>query len=236
MTNTGNSEADGLDDAIICVGFWRRVVAALVDAGIGIALQPLWLFVHRYCFEKRTVLPAMALNAVVAAAFLYMVVRHGATPGKFAIRARIIDVSGRFLPWHRAVLRDAVGFLWSVAHYVHLHRVVNLAPPFSHVPGFRDLWRAEVQYGGHAYQLLSHVFIAFFVLDIFVILTNPRRRAIHDFMAGSYVVTKDSWEKAHEAGCGFELKGESILAFQSLAVVTGCTRGWRRQRIEAGRA
>ena len=202
MSNTGDPEADDLDDAMICVGFWRRVVAALVDAGIGIALQPLWLIVHRYCFEKRTVLPAMALNAIVATAFLYMVVRHGATPGKFAIGARIIDVSGRFLPWYRAVLRGAVGFVSSAAHYVHLHRVVNSAPPFSHVAGFKDLWRAEVQYGGHNYQLLSHVFSAFVVLDIFVILTNPRRRAIHDFMAGSYVVTKDSWERFTKRGSG----------------------------------
>ena len=101
------------------IGFWKRVLAALIDGLIGFALMPVSIPLMKFCFAHKTVLPELAFSIVWTVFWLWLVVRFGATPGKMVIKARIINGKGEFLNWDKAFLRMLFpGLLISINSHV----------------------------------------------------------------------------------------------------------------------
>jgi len=100
---------------------------------------------------------------------------YGQTLGKMACHVRVLDISERPLSMKQAVLRNIVDIiLLPVCLWIYLPLVIlgslDFSHPVSHSPLFTYL------YGGWVW------------LDGLTMLTNSKRRALHDFIAGSVVV------------------------------------------------
>jgi uncharacterized RDD family membrane protein YckC len=101
------------------VGFWRRLLAALIDLLIlFVVTTPILLAIHRRWFLDLAIEYILPAIAVVAFWRLY-----GATPGKMAVGAKIVDAkSGARPSTARLVLRYVaylvsalplfLGFIW----------------------------------------------------------------------------------------------------------------------------
>ena len=111
--------------------------------------------------------------------YLYNVLMHGKygqTIGKMATKVKVVDVSLAKLSMRQAFLRDSV--------YIALTTVAVIIG----IPGIID--------GGNSYQnpntvsvrILAYASLAWFVVELVTMLTNSKRRALHDFIAGSVVV------------------------------------------------
>ena len=61
----------------------------------------------------------------------------------------------------------------------------------SQINSFIEIGRAMNQYG-QPFTILAIILGLTVYVDVLAVLFNERKRAIHDFIAGSYVVTKDS--------------------------------------------
>ena len=174
------------------IGFWKRVLAALIDAIIGFALWPITIPLMRFNFAHKTIIPGVASSIVWTVFWMWLIVRFGATPGKMVIKARIINSNGEFLNWGKAFLRMLFpALLLSIKSYLQQWQCMNTAPAEISFNSFMEIGRAMNQYG-QPFTKLGTILVLTAYIDVLVILLNKRKRAIHDFVAGSYVVTKDS--------------------------------------------
>jgi uncharacterized RDD family membrane protein YckC len=165
--------------------FWRRFWAGMID---GLVFAPLsWIGPVVWA---STTQPAMLASWFVFHSFslvTYSIILHGLfgqTLGKRITGVTVLDVGGARLSMRQAVLRDSVYvllILYSVI--VDLPGVLSGVNPYVVNPeAFRlsDL--------GLASLLSLYASLLWFVLEMATMLSNRRRRAVHDFLAGSLVV------------------------------------------------
>lgn len=158
--------------------FWRRVGANLLD---GLILVPIASgALHIAQTSTDTVSQAAPALAGTVLFHLYSIVfhgRNGQTVGKMAARVRLLDLSGEKLTVAQAFTRDLVPLAFAVALFIVL---VNVDLPTS-LPD-----------GDYAHLLpgiaLLSIGLLWILAEIITMVTNRRRRAVHDLIAGSVVV------------------------------------------------
>jgi uncharacterized RDD family membrane protein YckC len=171
---------------------WREWVIALIDAIIGFALMPITIALMKFCFAHKTIIPRLAYSIVCTVFWMWLIVKYGATPGKMVIQARIINSNGEFLNWDKAFLRMVFpGLLMAINSYLRQWQVMNTAPTETSINSLLEIGRAMNQYG-QPFTIFARILGVTACVDVLAVLFNKRKRAIHDFIAGSYVVTKDS--------------------------------------------
>ncbi len=124
------------------------------------------------------------ISVAVSLAYpIYFIAKFGPTPGKMACGVKIVSLNDAPVSLQQAVLREILGVLSSVGSIL-----VQASNMFNG-------HRANRALGGY-HRLLWLGGIGFFLvfLEFVTMLTNGRRRAIHDFIAGT-VVVRDSEHK-----------------------------------------
>ncbi|MBD5779916.1 RDD family protein [Pelagicoccus sp. NFK12] len=153
--------------------FWPRFLSPFIDGAI---LWPVTSLLPVIIYD---VLPAayITVNVFVTLFFygysIYFHGNFGGTIGKLKCGIRVVDAkTERPIGMPQAFLRDAVPLLLSVALYVvaftqtgvsHFEESIYI----SWVPMVMGLW---------------------FLAEIVTMLTNDKRRALHDFIAGTVVI------------------------------------------------
>lgn len=170
-------------------GFWPRVLAYFVDAVVlSAVLAPLAfgkMFFHSWA-------PLSLVEGLVPAAYhIYCHGRWGMTPGKRAAGIRVARPDGAPLGWSRAWLRSSVelagGFLgggimayaWSsvpAAEFGETGVLFRGTLAARHIP----VW----------YWWAAAPIMVWTLSEPFVALANDRRRALHDFLAGTVVLKR----------------------------------------------
>lgn len=172
----------------VYAGFWRRLFAYFLDVLI---LLPLIAVVyvgqtHSRLFQIYWLLPGLAIGLWYE---VYLVVRYGGTPGKLILNMRIAMVDGSPVTPTAAFLRYVVLLVlsalasfalimaslrmtdeewFSLAYILRSNRMVELAPG----------WYYSV-------RVLTNIWIW---SEFVTMLFNEKRRAIHDFIAGTVVL------------------------------------------------
>lgn len=167
--------------------FWPRFWAAFIDAGIFLPLGLVthWLFRTDTPPGLRGVFFLFGTFAGVAYT-IYFHARWGQTIGKRLMRVVVKDVSERPLSTGQAVVRDAVPLVFA-AHDALSGATVAFTGgnPFVQPDAVPTpfLW-----FGG-----------LWTVLEILTMLTNSRRRSLHDLIARSVVVRDSKLVSAERA-------------------------------------
>ena len=174
----------------VYVGFWKRVWATLIDVVVFLPLMPVTLFLMDWTFKNRNILPAAIYGIVWYFLYCFLIVRFGGTPGKLIIKARIVDGNGRYLSWRGTLLRNILPIFMNLNSIAQQYTAISHSPKMSSI-GFLEIGEILNQYGG-IYTKLSFALCFFLYADVAVLLFNPKKRALHDFIAGSYVVTNKS--------------------------------------------
>ena len=193
-------------DEFVFVGFWKRVLAALIDVAIGMAYMPIAMPLLFWTMTHRNIIPATLSSIVWIIVWLWLVVRFGGTPGKLIIGVRIVDVSGKFLSWGKAIRRIIFPMLIvSIYQHLRIWKAFSTYPDSFPHSSLLDAGRIMIEHG-QLFPMIGMILSFSGWVDIGVILFNRKKRAIHDFVAGSCVITKKSYkafsEPAHVAGRG----------------------------------
>lgn len=172
-------------------GFWPRLMAGVLDLGVYFLFYILCRVVmgsHFYGF-----LPFGLMGVLYLSLCLWMMVRWGQTPGKMMVGIKVVRLDFSEVGWGTALLRDSLTVLVSGW---------DLLKSFLIVLGFisAGLLPLGFKEGDSFWVLFLRLFdekLNLFVLiwlfsECLVLLTNPRRRALHDFLAGTLVVRKDA--------------------------------------------
>ena len=159
--------------------FWRRVLAGLID---GLVFIPIG-FLSDYLFSSERSAPALIIWGVTyySALWIYGVVLHacyGKTIGKMAMRIRVLDISEERIPTFRqAFARDIFYIFINVLSSVYFIYLV--------LTGEYVIGAVEKNMPG---QIMTWAAIGWFLLEILSMITNKKRRAVHDYIAGTVVV------------------------------------------------
>ena len=163
---------------------WRRVWAGVIDS---LVLWPLsWI---------EEFLIWMRADGVVAVAWVlfqgivvvaYSVGGHalfGATLGKAAMGVRVYSLDGEVPGWRRAALRDIL--LLAFQPYVWVAALPVAWEGLAQATSGAELSETE--------KWLGLAMMPWFLLELLTMLFSRRRRAVHDFIAGTVAVrTEDS--------------------------------------------
>ena len=163
--------------------FWRRFFAEFVDGLVflPVSLATGWVWRHAAAVP----LPLLALHYLVSRLLffiyeIYFLGTHGQTPGKKALGVVVLDVSERrHVSYRQALLRNAVPLgVTLVLLPCQLFQILTGRFYLLHPGRLPDAvsW------------ISSLILMVWFLLEIVTMTFNSKRRALHDFIAGSVVV------------------------------------------------
>ncbi len=158
--------------------FWRRFWAGVIDGFVFLPLS----FLHSWVFASITAKGVLAIWFIISSfSYLaYSVLMHGnfgQTLGKMVTRVKVLDLSESKLSMFQALLRDSVAIAFvAIQTAFYLPTILKGVNPYE----VRELslWS----------WILSYTLSIWFLAELVTMLTNKKRRAIHDFIARSVVI------------------------------------------------
>jgi uncharacterized RDD family membrane protein YckC len=169
--------------------FWPRFWAGWID---GLVFAPLY-FVDQWLHDMTTAPFALALWFILYifstdAYSVLMHARYGQTLGKMIMGVKVLDLSESRLSLRQAALRDIVLIVFSV---------VTVASGLPRVLAGLDPYPEPSEFSALDQFWLYGPFI-WFAAELVTMLTNSKRRAVHDYIAGTVVVRVSSSEQGAE--------------------------------------
>lgn len=171
-------------------GFWKRFGAYWLDVIIMIPVMVIAVWgneLSRY-FQLYYLIPGLLIGLWFN---VYLVKRYGGTPGKLILKIKITKLDGSDVGYREAALRYSVLFFLSILSSIPMilaSQGMTDAEYFSVGWQYRSVALMERTPGW--YNLVTIATNIWIWSEFIVILTNKKRRAIHDFIAGTVVIKK----------------------------------------------
>jgi uncharacterized RDD family membrane protein YckC len=175
-------------DTLRYAGFWPRLASELVDFVILVPLMALTLWGSSAfrLFDLYYFLPGAVFGLFYS---VYLVGRFGGTPGKLIVGIRIRKLNGEPIGYREAFLRYSVGFILGIATSLALlFPLLHMTDAEYHSLSFMERSQRLIELAPFWYKPSQWMQRAWAWGELIVLLTNRKRRALHDFIAGTVVV------------------------------------------------
>ena len=171
-------------------GFWSRLFSLLIDF---LVCLPIFIVWRRFVVDHSIAIALLTYPLVFALAhgFVYSIYFHarwGQTLGKMAAKIKVTQIDGTRIALKHAFLRSSVDAgLWLVNICGIVYVLVTWTEPEWSSLSFseRNQLLEERSPVGYWYDVISQVWLW---SEMVVLLTNKKRRALHDFIAGTVVI------------------------------------------------
>jgi uncharacterized RDD family membrane protein YckC len=154
--------------------FWKRFFAGIID---GLVFFPFIIVEIIFPGINNT----WSYNLLYLVCWtLYLVIGHGKygqTVGKRIMKIKVFDLDEKnIIGYKRAFFRESVWFFVSIAGIIWMYsKTGDMNPATGEI---------IVDY----YDISMIVSIAWLIVELITMLSNSKRRAVHDFIAGSVVI------------------------------------------------
>ena len=169
-------------------GFWPRLGAMLLDFLVLIPLLVviLWGQHHYRLFDVYYLLPRILIGLIFG---VYLVQRFGGTPGKRMLGLRILRLNGETAGFKRAFVRYLPNFILdSIAAFAIAIPLLHISDHTYFALAAHHRYTNLEALAPARYRWVKLAFQIWVWSELLVLLTNKRRRALHDFIAGTIVV------------------------------------------------
>lgn len=172
----------------VYAGFWQRLGAAAIDLLVFIPFMGIYHLLDSLSIWISIV--TVLLYSLLASAYsIFFHHRFGATIGKMATGIKVTRPNGSRISLKQAVVRSSIdaGFAFSlaVAQAIAISTVdpasylnADWMQRVSHIEPSLPLW----------YGPINFVSVLWVYSELTVLLFNKRKRALHDFIAGTVVI------------------------------------------------
>lgn len=191
-------EIEGTSDSLYA-GFWVRLGSLILDTVFMLPIIFLILYING--LGKNVYFYTLLPNLAFALWYhIYLPKKYGGTPGKLAAGVKIIRLDGKAIGWKEATLRYSVMLVLTILSSIWMAACLLQADDTT----FKSLgWLQRTRY----LMTLSPGFFKFYnwaskiwiYSEFIVLLTNKRKRAIHDFIAGTVIVRAKYVNRISEA-------------------------------------
>ena len=178
---------DELEPHLKYAGFWKRFVAGWIDGFVMLlpTIFLLWLESISRTWAFLVLLPA---TFMFSANEVYFHGRSGQTLGKKSQDIRVVNLGRAPISWKQAFMRSLVGIvpglLTAVSTLVALSTMTD--GDFTNL-SWVELSEKKTQLSPYINQITVATLV-WISSEVIVLLFNRKRRALHDFIAGTVVV------------------------------------------------
>jgi uncharacterized RDD family membrane protein YckC len=170
--------------------FWQRFAAAWIDVFVLLPLVFIQVWLESIS-KTAAIILVIPMTAAYCAYTIHCHGRFGQTVGKHAMSIRVVRTTGERIGWREAWLRCSVdvGFaaLGVISSFLALAAITE-----AEYYGVGWTQRAT-NLQAHQSSWLAWIFVASQIWvwsEVVVMLFNKRRRALHDFIAGTVVTAE----------------------------------------------
>jgi len=130
---------------------------------------------------------------------VYLVKRYGGTPGKLIMGIKIVQKNGDDVDWHASFMRYLVTFCLSLSGIFIMMWTLGLIDDATYVSmGFMKRTQLLSEINPLMSKIQTFTSLAWTLAGIIAILSNKRKRAVHDYIAGTVVVKSIFLSKIRE--------------------------------------
>lgn len=177
-------------DERIYAGFWRRFGALWLDFLITAPISYGIAYINNLG-RLNTFYTAIPLHAFFFIYYIYCVKLWGATPGKIITKIKIIRKDGKQANWREAILRHIVQFVLGISVSIALTLpLVNMTDADFGSVSYRERSLLMTQLAPFCYKVVHWGVRIWMWSEFVVLLLNKRKRALHDYVAGTVVIRK----------------------------------------------
>jgi uncharacterized RDD family membrane protein YckC len=175
----------------IYAGFWIRLGAMLIDFFINIPVVLLVMYLNSLGKEYNyyTILFNLVFSLFY---FVYLPERYGGTPGKLGLGLKIIREDGQPIKWKEAFLRYSVLLAFFISNGLVMTYCLSQADDATFISmGWLKRTTYLTSFFPEYFKLYQWCFYIWYLIGIIVLVSDKKKRAVHDFMAGTVVVRTD---------------------------------------------
>jgi uncharacterized RDD family membrane protein YckC len=191
-------EIEGIEESLYG-DFALRLGARILDIIIWSPYSVIVLYLGS--IDKYYYICAIILSQILTLWYhIYLPKVYGGTPGKLLIGIKIIKLNGEPIGWREAILRSSVQMtLGLLSNAIWIFCFVK-----ADAPTFKSLgWIKQTQYLVTFSPLLlgldAWLKNIWKFSELLVFFTNKRKRAIHDYIAGTVVLKADLIDKIRDS-------------------------------------
>ena len=179
------------DERNVYAGFWKRLGAAIIDMFILIPFA--FLFYYIQSINITTAIVAAVINSFFFSIYnVYLNLKYGGTLGKLAVGIRVTKPNGERIGLREALLRSSVDIVYGLLLAVFQVYAISQVDYDAYLTaGYMEIVKLLVplypEYSKYT-KILSNVW---YWSEMIVLLLNKRKRALHDFIAGTVVIHKE---------------------------------------------
>jgi len=179
-------------------GFWKRFGAYWIDVIVFLPIMALSLWGNEQSrlFQLYWLVPGLIIGLWF---HVYLVKTYGGTPGKLLLKIKIAKVDGGDVGYKEAMLRYSVLFSISLVMSAAL---IPVALEMTDTEYFSMGWQERPLYmveRAPSWHNIANIAMNIWIWSEFIVmLTNKKRRALHDFIAGTVVVHEESLNKSSQ--------------------------------------
>ena len=168
-------------------GFWSRFVAGLLDLVFWLPVFLLVFWLDRASYTGMVIAtllgPALSIPYNVGLVAIY-----GGTLGKLMRGLRILQVNGDRATWANAWRRSAVDIIISLSAAILTLIALNRISPDFYLTAKDEVRTKMLQEAVPAITWLYWATAVWGLSEFVTLLSNRKRRALHDFIGGTVVV------------------------------------------------
>lgn len=174
-------------------GFWHRLHAHIIDLLILLPYIYLTIVVSRNyrLYELYLFIPSMFITLLFE---IYCVAKYGGSPGKLIAKIKIVKSDFSEVTYKDAFLRSSVAIILNLINKIMIIFFllsISDAEYFSIIAsegGFKALAAKQTS----LYKIVDGLYQIWIWGELIVLLTNKKRRALHDLIAGTVVIKKQA--------------------------------------------
>lgn len=172
----------------IYAGFWLRFGALLLDVIIMSPLIILYIFINGQ--SRNAYYFTFIVMLLISIGYnVYLVEKFGGTPGKLVTGIKIIRIDGKEIGWKEAFLRYSI----DLAFIIFIGIITIKSNSLADDETFKSLgWLKRQEYlmsfSPILFKIHSWINNIWIYGELIVLLTNKRKRALHDFIANTVIV------------------------------------------------
>lgn len=169
-------------------GFWRRFGAYWIDFMVYMPIMAVcYFFGERFrLFNLFWLIPGSAFGVWFS---VYLVAKYGGTPGKLLLKVKIAMLDGSPITFRAAAIRYSVLFGLSFATSLALAIAsLSISDELYFSLGYIAKSEALTKLAPSWYNIAMIGMNVWIWGEFISMLFNKKRRAIHDFMAGTVVI------------------------------------------------
>jgi uncharacterized RDD family membrane protein YckC len=183
------------DGKRVYAGFWKRFCAGIVDAFV---IMPFaFLFIWLESFDKNiAILITIPSTALFAMYHVYFNACFGGTLGKLAVEIRVAKPDGTKIGWAEAWKRSSVDIGFALLMLcVEVWALTQVNGEQYSATAFAKRMHLLQSYYPSWFYIVTIAQNVWIWSEVVVLLFNKRKRALHDFIAGTVVIHKEFAEQ-----------------------------------------